>query len=302
MSEEVNKYHQDYSAKDAMTDPMDGRKKKKRKLPFAKKLQNMIFDEVSLVGNPANELATIMLHKSADEVAGVEEVDTISLNNQVEIDKGEVQMSENFEDENLSSMLEEQPAEVQDYVSKLEDAVMGLTAETEVQEGTISELEKAITESSVEEEEDDVAILKSADPVIQELVAKAQADADEARAMAEAEKEARLSKEFSDKAGTYNNLPIEKDVLASLLKKVAVTLEDEEFAILEEMLNGVDATIGKSSLFAEVGSSNDSDNATEIEAIAKSLQTEEMTYEQAYEKALLENPSLYQKYLEGKVS
>ena len=50
MSEEVNKYHQDYSAKDAMTDPMDGRKKKKRKLPFAKKLQNMIFDEVSLVG------------------------------------------------------------------------------------------------------------------------------------------------------------------------------------------------------------------------------------------------------------
>ena len=301
---EVEKYGRGYSAKDAMTDNFDGRKKKKKKkLPFAKRLQNMVFDEVSLVGRPANELATVVLHKSGEsQVAGVEEVDTISLNNQVEIDKGEVQMSENFEDENLSSMLEEQPAEVQDYVSKLEDAVMGLTAETEVQEGTISELEKAITESSVEEEEDDVAILKSADPVIQELVAKAQADADEARAVAEAEKEARLSKEFSDKAGTYNNLPIEKDVLASLLKKVAVTLEDEEFAILEEMLNGVDATIGKSSLFAEVGSSNDSDNATEIEAIAKSLQTEDMTYEQAYEKALLENPSLYQKYLEGKVS
>jgi hypothetical protein len=211
-------------------------------------------------------------------------------------------MSENLNEENLSSMLEETPEEIQSYVSKLEDTVTALEATAEEQDSKISELEKAVSEISVEEVEEEDAILKSADPVIQELVAKAQADADEARAVAEAEKEARLSKEFSDKAGTYNNLPIEKDVLASLLKKVAVTLEDEEFAVLEEMLNGVDATIGKSSLFAEVGSSNDSDNATEIEAIAKSLQAEDMTYEQAYEKALLENPSLYQKYLEGKVS
>lgn len=294
---EVEKYNQEYSARDAMTDPMDGRKKKK-KIPFAKRLQNMIFDEVSLVGRPANELATIVLHKSADEVAGVEEIDTISLTNQ-EIDKGEIRMSENL-NENLSSMLEELPTDVIDYISKLEDVVTGLTAVAEEQDDKISELEKAIN-SSVEEDDDD-AILKSADPVIQELVAKAQADADSARAMAEAEREARLSKEFSDKAGQFSNLPIEKDVLASLLKKVAVTLEDEEFAVLEEMLNGVDATIGKSSLFAEVGSSKESDSNGELDALAKSYQGEGLTYEQAYEKALLDNPDLYQRYLEGKVN
>jgi predicted phage tail protein len=301
---EVEKYNQEYSAKDAMTDELDGRKKKKKKkLPFAKRLQNMVFDEVSLVGRPANELATVVLHKSGDsEFAGVEEVDTISLNNQVEIEEGEIRMSENLNEETLSSMLEETPEEVRSYVSKLEDTVTALEATAEEQDSKISELEKAVSEISVEEVEEEDAILKSADPVIQELVAKAQADADSARAMAEAEKEARLSKEFSDKAGKFSNLPIEKDALASLLKKVAGTLEDEEFSMLEEMLNGVDATIGKSSLFAEVGSSKESDSNGEIEAIAKGLMTEGVTYEQAYEKALLDNPELYQRYLEGKVS
>jgi predicted phage tail protein len=301
---EVEKYNQEYSAKDAMTDELDGRKKKKKKkLPFAKRLQNMVFDEVSLVGRPANELATVVLHKSGDsEFAGVEEVDTISLNNQVEIEEGEIRMSENLNEETLSSMLEETPEEVRSYVSKLEDTVTALEATAEEQDSKISELEKAVSEISVEEVEEEDAILKSADPVIQELVAKAQADADSARAMAEAEKEARLSKEFADKAGKFSNLPIEKDALASLLKKVAGTLEDEEFSMLEEMLNGVDATIGKSSLFAEVGSSKESDSNGEIEAIAKGLMTEGVTYEQAYEKALLDNPELYQRYLEGKVS
>lgn len=301
---EVEKYGRGYSAKDAMTDNFDGRKKKKKKkLPFAKRLQNMVFDEVSLVGRPANELATVVLHKSGEsQVAGVEEVDTISLNNQVEIEGEEIRMSENLNEENLSSMLEETPEEIQSYVSKLEDTVTALEATAEEQDSKISELEKAVSEISVEEVEEEDAILKSADPVIQELVAKAQADADEAKAVAEAEKEARLSKEFSDKAGKFSNLPIEKEALASLLKKVAETLEDEEFSALETMLNGVDSTIGKSSLFAEVGSSNESDSNGEIEAIAKSLMTEEITYEQAYEKALLDNPELYQRYLEGKVS
>ena len=300
---ELKKYNQEYSAKDAMTDEFDGRKKKKKKLPFAKRLQNMVFDEVSLVGRPANELATVVLHKSGDsKFAGVEEVDTISLNNQVEIEEGEIRMSENLNEETLSSMLEETPEEVRSYVSKLEDTVAALEATAEEQDSKISELEKAVSEISVEEVEEEDAILKSADPVIQELVAKAQADADSARAMAEAEKEARLSKEFADKAGKFSNLPIEKDALASLLKKVAETLEDGEFAMLEEMLNGVDATIGKSSLFAEVGSSKESDSNGEIEAIAKGLMTEGVTYEQAYEKALLDNPELYQRYLEGKVS
>ena len=111
---EVEKYNKEYSAKDAMTDPMDGRKKrKKKKLPFAKRLQDMIFDEVSLVGKPANELSQFVLHKSADtEVAGDEEVDTISLSNQVEIEGEEIRMSENLNEENLSSMLEETPEEI----------------------------------------------------------------------------------------------------------------------------------------------------------------------------------------------
>lgn len=302
---EVEKYNKEYSAKDAMTDPMDGRKKKKKKkLPFAKRLQNMVFDEVSLVGRPANELATVVLHKSGEsEFAGVEEVDTISLNNQDNIEEGEnIIMSENLNEENLSTMLEETPEEIRSYVSKLEDTVTALEATAEEQDSKISELEKAFSDISVEEVDEEEAILKSADPVIQELVAKAQADADNAMAIAEAEKEARLSKEYSDKAGTFSNLPIEQEALASLLKKVAETLEDEEFSALEEMLNGVDSTIGKSSLFAEVGSSNESDSNGEIEAVAKSLMTDGTTYEQAYEKALLDNPELYQRYLEGKVS
>ena len=301
---EVEKYGRGYSAKDDMTDYFYGKKKKKKKKKtYKKRLQNMVFDEVSLVGRPANELATVVLHKSGDsQVAGVEEVDKISLNNQVEIEGEEIRMSENLNEENLSSMLEETPEEIQSYVSKLEDTVTALEAAAEEQDSRISELEKAAEAESVEEEVEEDAILKSADPVIQELVAKAQADADEARAVAEAEKEARLSKEFSDKAGKFSNLPMEQEALASLLKKVAETLEDEEFSALEEMLNGVDSTIGKSSLFAEVGSSNESNSSGEIEAIAKGLMSEGVTYEQAYEKALLDNPELYQRYLEGKVS
>ena len=117
---EVEKYNKEYSAKDAMTDPMDGRKKKKKKkLPFAKRLQNMVFDEVSLVGRPANELATVVLHKSGEsEFAGVEEVDTISLNNQDNIEEGEnIIMSENCQAKNsgpitgsmISAMISVQP-------------------------------------------------------------------------------------------------------------------------------------------------------------------------------------------------
>ena len=181
-------------------------KRKKKKLPFAKRLQDMIFDEVSLVGKPANELSQFVLHKSADtEVAGDEEVDKISLSNQVEIEGEEIRMSENLNEENLSSMLEETLRDTVICI-KTEDTVTALEATAEEQDGKISELEKAVSEMSVEDVDEEDAILKSADPAIQELVAKAQADADEAMAVAEAEKEARLSKEFSDKVGTIRQL------------------------------------------------------------------------------------------------
>lgn len=185
--------------------------------------------------------------------------------------------------------------EVRDYVEKLEDVALDLRNELEDAQ---AEITKGAT--PVGEEDDFDAILKSADPAVAELVKGLQADVFAAKEIAKAARNAQLTQEFNEQASTLGNLEQGEGELGALLKNLNESLEEEDFSNISKVLSDANDQIEKSGLFDEVGTSNAvsaSGAEAELEAIAKSNTSGDMSYEQAYANALDENPKIYAQYL-----
>lgn len=174
--------------------------------------------------------------------------------------------------------------EVKGYVEKLEDALLEAR----------DELAKAAAPETNEEED----IFKSADPAVQAAVEELRKRADEAESIAKAEREARLQREFIEKAQSFQNLPTANEELGSLLKTLAASLDEDTFGKIETVLREADGLIGKSA-WDEIGSGmTPSPSHDKAEELAKAMATEKgITYEQAYSEVLTEHPDLYNEYL-----
>lgn len=175
-----------------------------------------------------------------------------------------------------------------EYVAKLEDKVLDL----EDRLSAVQAENEALAKRQEPQEED---ILKSADPAIRELVEKAHAEAEEAKALAKAERQARIHREYIDKAEKLGGLTIEKDELADLL--IAVNEQDSELGSkLERVLAAANEAAEVGKLYAEVGSNEITPNSAEESihkaALAKS-ESEGISYERAYDEVLATNPELY---------
>lgn len=187
--------------------------------------------------------------------------------------------------------------EQEEHVRKVEDSLLDAEETIEVLMAKVDELSKALVEDDFPDESD---ILKSADPEVVELLKAAEARAAEAEEVAKAERSARLRREAVEKAGSYDvGVPTEE--LGEFLHNVGEVLDSDTMEKLHDILKSATETAETVALFKELGGGGESLTGAEerLDSIAKGLQSDGMTYEQAYERALTENPDLYAETLGG---
>lgn len=197
--------------------------------------------------------------------------------------------------------------DVQEYITKLEDLALELRDDVAKLTDQIEKIVVEEQEPSEEEKEKEAELLKSADPSVVTLVKTleaqveaAQAEATGAQEIAKAERNARLERDFIEKAGSFENLPGSTEELGQLLKALAEGLDEETFAKAIEVLGGADAAIAKAAPWAELGStfapeagSGKLDELTKVHQEANP----DLSYEQAMDEVLQANPDVYTEYL-----
>lgn len=274
----------------------------------------MEFDEVSLVTRPANQLSKVMLFKSDTEseeemseaTEVVEETEEVATEEAVEKgkkakkaippmeDEEEMEDEEDMEKGKMKKDDEvEIPAEVFDYITALESANEELMATIEKMEAEVQ------AETQAQEEE----ILKSADPRLVEIVKAAEERAIAAEAIAKAERDYRLEREFVAKAAELGNLPVTAEEFGMVLKSAADVLTEEQYDAIWQVLQAANANLANSAVFGEIGKSTasaDTDSPmTVIEKAAARLRSDNpsLTKEQAIAKALEADANLYNQYI-----
>lgn len=178
------------------------------------------------------------------------------------------------------------------YIEKLEDLVLQKE----------DELSSLLANSPDELSKEDIVFdtdldeIAKNDPTVAALIAKAdaaEARAQEAEAIAKAERETRITSEMIAKAQGYSHLGSVEDV-AAVLKGLHDT-DMELFEAVDSLLAKAEASIAESSLFSEIGKSTEPGVGADLDSVAKSLRAEDptLTAAQAVAKALELNPDLY---------
>lgn len=186
------------------------------------------------------------------------------------------------------------PDEVKEAV---EDHVAEVTKRAEDAEAELAVLKAGDGEEDGEGDD----ILKNADPAIREIVEKANARASEAETIAKAERDARINREFIEKAKSLPFVPGEDQEKANVMKAASASMEPDEYQSLEKMLTSMNEVISESKVFTKAGSSqyNEDTPQGEIEKLAKARAKEEgITEAEAMDQVLAENPDLYERSLE----
>lgn len=165
------------------------------------------------------------------------------------------------------------PEDVVDYIEGLEGAVEDLTKaasekDTEI-EGLKTTLAEAEASSTVVKSEDEQyeALLAKADPAVRVMLERQREEIKKAQEVADAERDARLEREFISKAEALPMISENKSDLAGLLRRVHDALPAEDAAMVEKMLSDANTQIAKGNLFGEFGRSG------QASTISKSVDT-----------------------------
>jgi len=247
----------------------------------ANRLRKVKVDEVSLVPRPANQFSDVLLHKNDPTPSDVHVPVPMGDKRKKKRPgaKGDIDMPQIDK-----SALD---PEVAEYVTKLEDTVIDLQ----------DRVEKGDTEESTDPVE---SLLKSADPALVEYVQGIQKKAEDAEALAKAEQEQRVDRDFLAKAADLTHLGEAREV-ADVLKSAAAHLPEADFQALESMLTRTNGQIESGALFAEIGKSGGG-SLGGTDRIEKAAQAEmdadpTLTKEQAVDAALAKDSGLYADYL-----
>ena len=213
-----------------------------------------------------------------------------------ESDSSQDDGSDSSTEENMDLEKSALPPEVQEAIDKADEEKAEALAKVAELQAQVDELTK--TDGEGDESED---LLKSADPAIRELVAKAQQEAEEATAIAKAEREKRLNREFFEKADSLPHISGDTDDLAELLKSVSALVPEETFGKIEEILRAANEQIETGELFKTAGVEGEvegDDAYGKLVKIAKRYQEgdADLSYEAAFVKAVENNPDLYDDY------
>lgn len=198
--------------------------------------------------------------------------------------------------------------EVVEYIDGLETEVTDLTKSVEdlTVEKDAAEKERDEAKDALAKAEQDGLIVKSeedirkealakADPAVRMLIEKQEAELAEVRKAAEAERDARLTREFVSKAETLPMLSENKDDLGGLLRRMADALSPEDNAAVEKMLSAANAQIAKGNLFEEFGRGGGTTTISKsVEAAAEEVRKAhpDWTPEQAVAHVYETNPGL----------
>lgn len=146
----------------------------------------------------------------------------------------------------------------------------------------------------------DEDLLKSLPESIRKRLEDAERRAEEAESIAKAEREARVRREFLEKARGYRALPVKAEEFARVLKGL-FEKAPEEAKEIESLLQAADEALQKSALFREMGRSGGGAPSAwgQIESLARErLGKGGLTKEQAIAQVLQERPELYRQYRE----
>lgn len=261
------------------------------------RIDSMELDELSLVGSGDDPMAHVVISKAAPDdknTAGGDSPATMTttLTSEDDMPNGE----ENTQEIDLDAL----PEDVRQYITEMEDVVeqalaaLGDDGDEDEDEGSDSEKElvgvgKAAPAPSVDE------ILKS-NPELAAIVKSANERAENAEAIAKAERDRRVEHEMIEKAAALPMIGA-KDELAAVLRKLYETVP-EEAATVEKMLRTANAQLKESALYSEVGKSSPGLSDPIASGVAEIRKAHpDLTAEQATDRYFSENPSAYAAYL-----
>jgi hypothetical protein len=201
----------------------------------------------------------------------------------------------------------ELPENVATYIAELEGANAELATALEEVLGKADDEDNAPTEDGGA---DDIeALLEKSDESTRSVIFKMYEEmetlskrAEDAEALAYAERDARLHKEFVAKAAEFESLPgVTPESFGPVLKSAAESLDDETYGTLLSVLKAANEAVTTGSLFEEIGKVGQTTTGdSELEKAAASLMAEEgLDKFAAIAKAVESNPSLYGDYKKG---
>jgi hypothetical protein len=182
-------------------------------------------------------------------------------------------------------------------IMKFDDILKSLSDEQ--QAAIVAEIEKKALEAVNKSKptEDVTTIQKQLDEVSKANVQLVKA--------LEVERDIRITKDFVEKAKTYNALPgVEVEAFGKMLKDLSQKAP-EQYAELVKTLDASNEMISKNNaLMTEFGGNEppESDALNKLNAITAEIQKADpkMTYHVAFGKAMSANPKLYDEYLKQK--
>lgn len=166
----------------------------------------------------------------------------------------------------------------------------------------IGDLERKLDEGNIEPSNQDVTKRDDLPVEVREEIEKRDAELatitkrlEQAEAVAKAERDARITREWEDRVSRLDHLTLPDEVV-----KQFKTLADTQPEFADEIYKSLVAAneqTESAAIFSEIGKSAPAEGSAEAEAtkIAKAYQAETpgLTFEQAYDKALAENPTLF---------
>lgn len=262
-----------------------------------KELRDLEIDEISLVDKGANQHARTVIAKRHDEEDKMDEyfdaegnpVDVASLElGDVVYDADGEAFELELDDEQV-----EQERELATVGKRADDAnPFQVSKSTETT--SVSTLREAFSKALTDEDRDGV-ISKALDLIgEQEKIAKA------AAATAEAERQMRLDREYTEIAKNYS-VGIAPDVLGPVLKRAAEALSREDCEVLSKALQAGSAATEE--LFEEVGKRGGGANSDVFDTVEAFLDervsksADGVSREEQVSKVFLENPAAYDEYL-----
>lgn len=244
------------------------------------RLKKLKLDEVSLVPSGDDPMAEVVIAKSDNKTqSDVLNEHTLVENTTAE----EAPVADDISKDDL-------PGEVVEYIEALEDKVDELSSITPEDESMLAEALE-----DLEAELDTESVLAKADPEIRQLIEKAEARAEAAEELAKSEREARLHREYIEKAAAFDSLPITTDRLGAILKSVDELLPEDQSAEVAELLKAANAQLAQSDLFAELGTSV-AKVAPNVDGLITELRKADpsLSYEAAMTKVYESNTALYE--------
>lgn len=275
---------------------------------MAQKLTDMIIDEISIVDDPANEQARVVITKMKAAPEG--QTGSEGLSGDDDTASADQYKEFQMDMENLAKALEDAEAKLETLEKHTSDAEAALADATEVikaKEAEIEELQKGYKakanksdDGDLDDEDEEKKVMKSLPESIRKRLEDFEKRAAEAETTLAKMREEKDTAEAIAKAKTLNFGKAEE--VGPLLMRVTKGLTTQADAELLERLFKAAGEQGKvTALFRSVGSDTAVDGDPEVLLKAKAGEIQKanngMTFEQAYTKAMEDNPSLYNAYV-----